>query len=153
MRRSRILVATTALSMSFLVGGCGGGTEAYCEDLRAAEDQFAAFDGATPDADQFEDAIASFRTLGEEAPEEVAQDWEVFLGAFDDLESALDDAGIAFSDLAGIQEGELPEGVDQEALAELGAEIESLGGAEVEEAGTAIEEHASSECDVDLSGS
>ncbi len=127
--------------------------EAYCEDLRAAEDQFAAFDGATPDAQQFEDAIATFRTLGEESPEEIAKDWGVFLSAFDDLESALAAAGIEFGDLAAIQDGQLPEGVDQQALAELGAEIETLGGPQVEKASSAIEEHASSECDVDLSGS
>ncbi|VXC54716.1 conserved exported hypothetical protein [Nocardioides sp. AX2bis] len=153
MRRSRILMATTALSMSFLVGGCGGGTDAYCEDLRSAEEQFTAFDEGTPDAQQFEDAISTFRSLGEEAPDEVAQEWEVFLGAFDDLEKALEDAGIEFGDLADIQAGELPEGLDEQALQDLGTEIESLGGDEIEQASDAIEEHASSECDVDLSGS
>lgn len=146
-------MATTALSMSFLVGGCGGGTDAYCEDLRSAEEQFTAFDEGTPDAEQFEDAISTFRSLGEEAPDEVGEEWEVFLGAFDDLETALEDAGIEFGDLAAIQGGELPEGVDPQALQDLGAEIESLGGDEIEQASDAIEEHASSECDVDLSGS
>ena len=62
-------------------------------------------------------------------------------------------AGIGFGDLADIQNGELPEGLDEQALQDLGAEIESLGGDEIEEASDAIEEHASSECDVDLSGS
>lgn len=154
MRRSRILMATAALSVSFLVGGCGGGTDAYCEDLRSAEEQFSAFDEGTPDAQEFEDAIATFRSLGEEAPDEVAGDWETFLAAFDDLEAALNDAGIEFGDLADIQNGgELPDGVDPQALQDLGAEIESLGGDEIEQASDAIEEHASSECDVDLSTS
>lgn len=178
MRRTTMVMAGSALALSLTLSACSGeegsqepaspsestaesaeestgepDAEAYCEDLRAAEDQFAAFDGTTPDAQQFEDAIATFRTLGEESPEEIAKDWDVFLGAFDDLDSALADAGIEFGDLAAIQEGRLPKGVDQQALAELGAEIETLGGPQVEEASTAIEEHASSECDVDLSGS
>lgn len=146
-------MATTALSMSFLVGGCGGGTDAYCEDLGAAGDQFAAFDSEQPSAEEIEEAISTFRDLGEQAPDEVSGDWDVFLGAFDDLESALEDAGIGFGDLADIQAGELPEGLDEQALQDLTTEIQSLGGEEIDQASQAIEEHASSECDVDLSGS
>lgn len=150
MRRSRILVASTALGASLLLGGCGGGTEAYCEDLRSAEEQFSSFGD---DAAQFEEAVATFRELGEEAPDEVADDWEAFLGAFDELEAALNDAGIELSDLEEIQQGNLPEGVSQEDLRALGTEIEALSDGTVEKAGSAIEEHAKTECDVDLSGS
>lgn len=151
MRRSRILMASTALGASLLLGGCGGETEAYCEDLRSAEEQFSSFDDG--DAAQFEKAVATFRELGEAAPEEVADDWEAFLGAFDQLEAALEDAGIELSDLEQIQQGNLPEGVSPEDLQALGAEIESLSDGTVEKAGDAIEEHAQTECDVDLSGS
>lgn len=152
MRRSRILVASTALGMSVLVGGCGGGTEAYCEDLRSAEDQFQAIEDG--DAAAFEDAVNTFSELGDSAPDEVSGDWEVLNGALDEFQGVLEDAGIEFSDLAGLAEGDLPEGVDQDALAEIGTQVdEILGADEVTEASDNIEEHASSECDVQLGGS
>ncbi len=177
MRRSKILVATTALGLGLLVSGCGGDepaepsssesaasespaeeeseatddAAAYCDDLASAEEQFASFDQG--DAAQFEEAIATFRELGAQAPEEVSGDWQTLLGAFDDLEATLNDAGIELGDLEGLSQGEVPEGVDPQELQKLGPQIESLGSPEVEEAGNAIEEHASSECDVDLSGS
>ncbi len=145
-------MATTALGMSFLVGGCGGGTEAYCEDLRSAEDQFASFEEG--DAAQFEEAISTFQTLGEEAPDEVASEWETLTGAFGDFEAAVNGAGLELSELEGLATGEVPEGVDPQQLQEdLAPVIENLDSQEVTDAGDAIEEHASSECDVDLSSS
>lgn len=149
MRRSRILVATTALGMSVVVGGCGNGTEAYCEDLRSAEEQFASFEQG--DAAGLEEAVSTFRSLADEAPDEVSGDWETLVGAFEEFEAALNEAGLELSDLEGLSAGEVPEGVDPAELQKnLAPTIEKLDSEEVTQAGDAIEEHAAAECDIQL---
>jgi len=121
---------------------------AYCEDLTSAEEQFTSL--AQGDVGQFEEAISTLRELGDAAPSEVASDWEALLVPLNQLESALDRAGLKFDDLEGLSQGQIPRGVDPQQLQKLGTELQGLASAEVNEAGAAIEEHAASECDIQL---
>lgn len=68
------------------------------------------------------------------------------------VEKSLDDAGIKLEDLAKVQQGELPEGVDMAKLQGLAADFQKLSDEKFTKASDAIEKHAKDECDVDLSG-
>lgn len=131
------------------LSGCGGGTEAYCDSVRDAQGDFEAF--ATGDAANFGDAVDKLRDIAGDAPDEVSDDWEVITSALDDMESALEDAGLSFEDLGGLAAGDIPEGVDEADLAALQETLTSIGTEEAAEAGDNIQKHAQDECDVDLS--
>lgn len=140
------LAATAVLSAGVLTG-CGGSGD-YCSSLEEAVDEFDTLDDG--DFAQFDEALETFRGLADEAPSEVEDQWDSLVGAIDELETAFDDAGVSFEDLDGLESGDLPEGVDQEALMEALGSVGDLGAEELTEAGDDISEHAESECDVEL---
>ncbi len=142
-------LATAAVASAGVLTGCGGSDE-YCNTLEETVQQFEAFDEG--DVEGFDEAIETFRELGDQAPSEVEEEWETLTSAFDEAESALEDAGASFEDLGDIQAGQIPEGVDEEELMEALSSFEELSAEEYTEASDAIEEHAESECDVTLPG-
>lgn len=157
MKQSLAMTAAATL-MAGLLAGCGGGDGGggdaggdYCDRLASAKEDFESLDSG--DFAGFEEAIATIHELADEAPDEVAADWETLEGAIDQLETALDDAGIEISDLEAMSRGEMPEGVDPSKLASLGEDLQAMGSEEFETASTNIEEHAKDECDIDLSES
>lgn len=152
MKHKAVLVAVATL-LSGMLTACGGGGDAaaYCDSLKEAEADFGSLDSG--DVGNFDSAFKTLHELAEEAPDDVKDDWEVLDGALTDMETALQEAGIEFSDLEGISQGEFPEGVDMEKLTTLTEELGAITSGEVEEAGNNIEKHAKDECDVDLSGS
>jgi outer membrane murein-binding lipoprotein Lpp len=148
-KRLPTLIAAMTLGATVLTG-CGGGTDAYCDTLESASEEIAALDQG--DFDGFEEVVESTRELADTAPDEVAEEWNVLVGALDGFVEALSDAGIELSDLAAIQGGSIPEGVDQEKLTEAFAKIQELNGEDVSDANDKIEAHAKSECGIDLEG-
>jgi hypothetical protein len=159
MRTTAIL--TTVLLSAGLVAGCGsdggdkGSTGDYCKELKAAKADFDTFDSDTPDFNKFDDAINSFHELADGAPSEVADDWKTVDGALTAMEKALADAGLKMEDIGAISAGKLPEGMTAEDVQKLGPKLQTafsgLDSKEVDKAGDAIEKHAKSECDIDLS--
>lgn len=142
-------VAVSAIFVASTLAGCGGGS-AYCDALQEADEEFASLDEGN--FGEMDNALDRIQELADEAPSEIEEEWTILDGAITDLRAALDDAGITFADLGGIQSGELPEGFDEASLTELATELQQLGSAEFEEASITIEEHAQDECDIDLSG-
>ncbi len=149
--RTLIRLAALGLAAATLTACGGSESSAYCDQLRDSKALFENFDSSSPDPAQLDQAFDRFRELAEEAPEAVAGDWETLETAIATVEDALAEAGIEMSDLAGMQNGDIPEGVDMAKLAELGPKLESLGDEKFTEAGDNIEKHAKDECDVDLS--
>ncbi len=135
-----------------LLTGCGNSTDAYCDELQGTIDEFGTLTGGN-DLDQLEDALDAIERLADEAPDEIDDEWDRLVEVLDEVRDSFDEAGIEFSDLGGIQDGQLPEGVSQEDLAELGQSLQSLSGEEVQQAATAINEHALEECGIDLENS
>ena len=156
--RTTAIITSVLLSAS-LVAGCGGGdsssSSGYCKDLKAAKADFETFDASSPDFSKFDDAIQTFHELADGAPSAVADDWKTLDAALTAMEKALDDAGLKMEDLGAITSGNLPEGMTAEQLQELGPKLQaafsSLQTDDVEKAGKAIEKHAKSACDIDLS--
>lgn len=141
-------------------GGSGGGDEggdassAYCKDLGAAKESFESFESANPDPDQITAAFENFKSLADEAPPAVEADWKVIDGGITQAEDALGSIGLKISDLAEFRTGgDLPKGVTPQQLQEALGKLQTLGSEEFSKAGDNIEEHAKSECDIDLSPS
>jgi hypothetical protein len=145
MRRIGTWTAAAVLSAG-LLSGCGGGgdTDAYCGGL---EDAKAAFSGDM-DATKFDELSDQVGELVDDAPDEVKGDWETLQGALDELNGALEDAGLTAADL---EDPEKLAEVDPEDAAKIQEVAESLSSDETEEASDNIQEHAKDECDIDLS--
>jgi hypothetical protein len=146
---------SVALGSLALVAGLSAGCtsddasaadSAYCTDFKADKTKFQALTG--DDIAKLGDAFEEIHQLAGEAPEEVADDWKVIDDAFTAFTDALEEAGVTFDDLAVMQTGEIPDGVDLADLEALAAKLESFGGPEMEKAGEAIERHAKDKCGV-----
>ena len=125
-----------------------GGSSDYCQQLESANKQFTAL--ATGDLEQFDAAITTLQELGQAAPQEIAGDWEQVLSPLNQLETALQKAGLTFDDLDGLSRGELPQGVDPQSLQQLATEVQGLNSAGSADAQAEITEQASTECGVEL---
>ncbi|MET0930825.1 MAG: hypothetical protein ABWX74_14995 [Aeromicrobium sp.] len=132
-------------------GGGGGGGGDYCKDLKTAQSTFSDVSGN--DFDALDSAIETFHKLAAEAPSAVEAEWKTLDGAFVKIEDAFEEAGIKMSDLADIQAGNIPEGVDVSKLTSLSSTFSEISSEKVTKAQDAIEKHAKDECDVDLGAS
>lgn len=145
-------LAALALAAGVLTG-CASGSSAYCDELESNAEFFQGLDSGDVDPSEFGQVFDRFGELAEQAPEEVAGDWEVLDSALQRFEDGLDEAGLDPADLEGLGSGQLPEGVDPQALQELATTAQELDTEEFSEAGDNIEAHAEEECGVDLGGS
>lgn len=158
MKRTLALAAATAVLAGGLTacgGNDGGGDSAssgaYCDQLKNAKSAFDALDGQ--DVSKLDDAVSSVKSFADSAPSEVRDDWGVLADTFDQLQSALADAGVKLSDLAQMQQGQMPDGVDMKKLMAVGQKVQDLGGAGTEAAAKNIETDAKSRCGIELSSS
>lgn len=148
MKRSSYLLAVVVLSAS-LLSGCGGGTDAYCDDLKETKDAISGLDSA--DFTNFDELTDQIDEFADDAPDEVKDDWKVVADAFNEFLDALEDAGVKPEDLEAMTTtGQLPEGVDVEDLTAAMEKAEGISSAKVEKATDAIQKHAKDECNVDL---
>ena len=129
-------------------GGNGGSGSDYCKDLKSASATFGSLSGG--DASKLDDAFATFHKLAGEAPGAIKDDWKVLDGAINTLQKAFADAGLKFSDLAKIEAGQIPAGVDQSKLAALVPQLTKLSDANFTKASNAITAHAKATCKVTL---
>lgn len=147
--RPTALLAGGLLAASMTLAGCSGsGTEAYCDALAETKADLDGLDEG--DAGALDAAFDAFEELGDKAPVEVEEDWEVVLDDVHEVEDVLEEAGLDFEDLDAMSSGEMPDDLDLEKLEELGTAMEGLGGEEFDDAMEAIEEHADEECGIDL---
>ena len=155
-RRMKI---SAAIAGTVLVGGavagCGAGSgggagSAYCDDMKTANKDFGALN--TGDFTKLDQAFARFHTLAAESPSKIKADWTVLESAITTMERGFKDAGIKFSDLAELQKGKVPDGVDVAKLTQLSATMSKFGDAKFNTASDNIAKHAKDECKVDIKG-
>jgi hypothetical protein len=148
-------VAATALGLCLLTA-CGddsgdkasGGSGDYCKDLKSTKEQVDALkDGDFSDLQKTTDAM---HKLADEAPDEITKDWDTLVQGVDKLVAALKKAGLDDADMATLQSGQIPDGVDMAALQGLMTELKALDTDEFQAAGDDINKHAKDKCDVDL---
>ncbi len=141
MRRRIAGVAVLAL---LPLSGCGG--TSYCADLetnrRALADMVAA---ESPSA--LLSNLPLLRDLAEDAPEDLADEWRVFLAAVEGLDQALSDAGVEPADFEGGQPPADLSEAEQQAIAEAADNIASD---KVVAAASGIEQQARDVCKVNI---
>jgi hypothetical protein len=149
---SAVLLASTLAACGGGDGGSGGEGSDYCKDLKSAKASFGDLSSGD-DLGKLDDAFSTFHKLADEAPSDIDEDWKKLDGAITTVEKALKDAGVSFADLAKIQAGKIPEGVDVSKLQGLASEMSKLSSADFTKASKAIEKHAKKTCKVDLNAS
>lgn len=122
----------------------------YCADLKSARDTFSALEDDDAGLGAFDEAIGTLRQLGEEAPGDIADDWQVLIGGLDTFQGALADAGLTLQDLADPQ---ALQDLDPQALQDLTQQLESLDSKQFDQAADAIAQQAKADCGFDLDGS
>lgn len=150
------VVLTLAASVLTACGSGGGGGDAsgdYCQELKTDKAYFADLSGSNPDLSQLDQVFQRMHTLADDAPDDVAADWKTLDGAITTIQNALKDAGLKPSDLAAMQNGQVPAGVDPAKLAELAPKLQALSSTDVSDAATRISSHAKKTCGVDLTSS
>ena len=148
--------ATLALTATLLVA-CGSSDSSstassgrYCDELKADKTYFESLSGSNADLSNFDQVFAKVHTLAADAPANVADDWKTLDGAITTIESALKEAGLKPSDLAGLQNGKVPQGADLSKLQSLLPKLQSLNSTDVSDAAKNISDDAKKSCDVDL---
>lgn len=143
-------IIASVFAVGVLAGCGGGGTEAYCDDLKDAESTFDSMSDG--DFENFDKVFPAFENLSDKAPDEIKDDWKTLNDGMQELKAALEDAGVSPDDLAGLTSGDVPEGADAQKLAELPQKLQKLNSSELTDAADNVAEHAKKECDVDLKG-
>ena len=154
MNRTLSAVAAAALGLGLLTacgdddGGSASGSDGYCSDLKAAKKKVDALKGR--DFSDLKTTTDAIHQLSGEAPESIKDDWKTLSDGFDKLVEALKKAGLDDQDMATLQTGQIPDGVDMEALQELMTELKSVTNDKFQAAFDHINEHAKDECGIDL---
>lgn len=147
------LALASAALLAATLAGCGGSNDGpdseYCKDLKSASTQFDSL--ASSDVSKLDEAFKTFHSLADEAPADVKDDWATLDEGITSVETALQEAGLKFSDFADLQQGKMPDGVDVAKLQGLATEFQKLDSAEFDKASKAIEKHAKDVCKVNLS--
>jgi hypothetical protein len=153
-KRILTAVAAAALGLGMLTacgdddGGGSAGSGDYCADLKAAKKEVDALKGG--DFSSLEKTTDKMHQLADEAPEEIEDDWEILVAGVDKVVDLLKKAGLTDEDMANLQSGQIPDGVDMTALQELMTELNKLDTDEFQAASDHINKHAKDECGVDL---
>lgn len=137
-----------ALLIGSTMAGCGGGSKAYCNDMKKADKNFSALDSG--DFSKLDQAFKTFHTLAAESPSEIKPDWKILESAITAMEKGFKDAGIKFSDLTELQKGKIPEGVDLKKLTKLSTTMSQFSNAKFKKASDHIAKHAKEECKVNI---
>jgi hypothetical protein len=126
----------------------GGSTEQYCSSLRSAQQEFGALNSGQLTGSNVQRIFDRIHSIADQAPPEIAKEWQTLDGAIGQMESGLQDLGLGFEDL---QDPQKLADVDPKQLQKFGEEMQKLSGPQFERAGNQIEQHAKQECNIDLS--
>ena len=152
---ARVTVRGTAAGLALAVlggtlAGCGNDTGSYCDTLaeQKAELRRLSDSADQPAADTLASTGEVLETLRDAAPDDLVDEWETVSFAWQDLEDAVQRAGVPLSELDPDQR---PEGVSPEEYAAVTDAAGALAGAEVTDAADGIEQQALDVCGIDLS--
>jgi hypothetical protein len=146
--------ATLALTATMLVA-CGSGDSGssasggYCDELKADKTYFESLSSGS-DLNNLDTVFSKVHTLAADAPSNISADWKTLDGAISTIEDALQSAGLKPSDLAAMQKGQVPKGVDVSKLQALAPKLQSLSSTDVSDAADNIAADAKKSCGVDL---
>ncbi|WP_134741676.1 hypothetical protein [Nocardioides sp. 503] len=140
--------ALLALVLAATLAGCGDDDPYadYCEEVTAQQkDVTEALADRGPTA--LIEALPSFRALQDEAPRDIADDWDVLVTRIDALAEALEDADV---DPATYDATSPPAGLDAEEETAIEAAATELAGPAARSALTAVDQQARDVCKTPL---
>ena len=92
-RTRAVHAVATGLVAAVLVGGCGGGS-GYCDGVRSHQADLGDIVHGS-DRGALLEALPIFEDLRDQAPDDVAADWQLLVTRISALRKALQDAGVA----------------------------------------------------------
>ncbi|MGN6576836.1 MAG: hypothetical protein ACTHKG_14240 [Nocardioides sp.] len=153
MRRSRLLGGVLTGLVVLASGGCSSDPqEQYCATLSDQQQTLRQLSAGADDPGRGDLArfIDVFETLRDAAPDDVVDEWDTYVTAWQALESALADAG---ADESMFTDGQRPEGMSRRDYRRISAAAADLRSTRVVAAGAGIEQQALDVCKIDLAGS
>ena len=145
----RLAVVALVMGLVLPLAGCGGDERTiddYCAALKAGQKQIAEMI-ESPSPTALLSNLSMLQGLAKEAPDDLTDEWQTFLGAVEGLEDALDDAGVKPSDF---EDGRPPAGLsaaDRKAIAAAATQITTD---EVSAAASGIDQQARDVCKLNL---
>jgi hypothetical protein len=139
-----VLTALLLLPLS----GCGESSiESYCGEVREHRRQLAEMVSSEQGPEALLDGLPLLRDLAEEAPDDISDEWQTFLNAVENLDSALDDAGVSPEEFEGGRPPEELSQAEREAVADAASGLTTD---EVAGAAGGIEQQARDVCKVNF---
>lgn len=149
MRRAGI--TGVALALLVATGGCSDQQEKYCSALQDEKQTLSSLSARADDprSGSLAETIDVFERLRDQAPEDVADEWDTYVTAWQALESAMKRAG---ADESMFRDGRKPPGMSQEKYDAISAAAADLRSTRVVSAASGIQRQALDVCKVDLGG-
>jgi hypothetical protein len=98
----------------------------YCDELKQARENFAGFTGGQLNEDTYNQLIEQLETISAVAPADVKDDWENVADTLTKLHDLLASVNITFDDLQNLSAGQVPPGVDPQALQKIAPKVQEL---------------------------
>lgn len=131
-----------------LATGCSGDPQAdYCEAVENHQVELTEI-AASTDAGALFDALPVYDDLAEEAPDDIAGEWDQVVGPLRALEDALDEAGV---DPSSYDAAKPPADLDPERRKTIEGAARRVGSEQTVTAMAAVEQHALDVCGTPLS--
>lgn len=147
MRRARLAQLALTVAVALPLTGCGSSSvDGYCAQLQTDRTKIADMVSAgTPSA--LLGNLPLLHDLADQAPEDVADEWQTFLGALDGLDKALDRADVRPSDF---KDGQPPASLSAADRASIVGAADQVSSDDVVQAANGIEQQARDVCKVNL---
>jgi hypothetical protein len=130
-----------------LTGCSGDPQEQYCETVTDHQEELTEI-AASEDSGALFDALDAYDDLREQAPRDIADDWDAVIGPLRELEEVLSDHRVDASSYAA---DEPPADLDDEGRREIEAAARDVGSERTVTAMAAVEQHALDVCGFPLS--
>lgn len=143
----RLALAGVLLVVAVAGAGCASDQEKYCDAVKEHQTELGkiAAEGGQGAA---LDALRIYRELQDQAPDDIADEWQQVVRSLDGLQQALDDAGV---DPDTYDPKQPPEGVGKEQVDAIAAAADQVGSAETQQALEGLEQQARDVCHTQLS--
>jgi hypothetical protein len=146
-----LLALGTLLALAAAAGCSGSAQEGYCEALGDAQPalQRLSAGAGDPGTGDLARAVDVFESLRRTAPDDLADEWDTYISAWQALESALRSAG---ADESMFTDGTRPDSMSSSDYRKISAAAADLRSTRVVVAGAGIERQALDVCGIDLDG-